>query len=192
MVGISFPTWRGERSHHTPCDEASCRERDQMNCDQMGRDRCFRLHHTECDGYLPLDGYLDRQPGFTLMEATIAAAIVSVLLVAVATWAIVACAVADRTRELGVRIALGARASVVLPRVIGRSLLAALLGIVLGAGAAWASTRALSSFLYDMSARDPRAFVAGMILLLSVVVVASYLPATRATRINPVDALRAE
>jgi len=119
-------------------------------------------------------------------------AVVSVLLVAVATWAIVARAVADRTHELGVRIALGARASVVLPLVLGRSLLAALLGIVIGTGAAWASTRALGSFLYDMSARDPVAFVAGMMLLLGVVVLASYLPAIRATRIDPVNALRAE
>jgi len=119
-------------------------------------------------------------------------AVVSVLLVAVGTWAIVARAVVDRTHELAVRIALGARASVVLPLVLGRSLLAALLGIVIGTGAAWASTRVLGSFLYDTSARDPATFVVGMILVLGVVALASYLPATRATRINPVDALRAE
>jgi len=117
---------------------------------------------------------------------------VTVLLVAVGTWAIVARAVADRTRELGVRIALGARSGNVLPLVLRRCLSAALLGLGVGLAAAWAGTRVLQVFLYRVSPRDPWTFLGGALLLLGVVLLASYVPARRATSVDPLTVLRAE
>jgi len=117
---------------------------------------------------------------------------VTVLLAAIGTWGVVAYAVADRRRELGLRIALGAQSGRVLTRVLRQSFVTALAGLGLGLLGVWAGSRLLETFLWETSARDPRIFLGGGALLLAVVLLASYLPARRVLRIDPVEALRAE
>lgn len=119
-------------------------------------------------------------------------ALVTVLLAATGTWGIVGYAVADRRRELGLRMALGAGHRRVLRMVLRQSFSAALAGVAAGLGAAWAGGRLLDTFLYRTSPRDPGAFLTGAALLLTVVLVASYLPARRATRLDLVETLKAE
>jgi putative ABC transport system permease protein len=101
-------------------------------------------------------------------------------------------AVVRRTREIGVRLALGAQKKDVLALVIGRGLKLALLGLALGFVVAWVVTRFVSSLLYGVTATDPVAFSGVSLLLLLVAGLASWLPARRAAKIDPMVALRHE
>jgi ABC-type antimicrobial peptide transport system permease subunit len=118
-------------------------------------------------------------------------ATITIFLAAVGTWGVVAYSVADRQRELGLRLALGAGGTRVLRLVLRRSTLTASVGVLFGLAGAWAGSRVLEAFLWNTSARDPRVFLGGAALLLAVVLVASYLPARRAVRVDPVETLRA-
>ncbi len=96
------------------------------------------------------------------------------------------------SREIGIRVALGARANHVFRSVVGQGLLLALLGVVLGTGAALALTRYMSSLLYGVSPTDPATFVGIASLLLLCAVLACVVPARQATKVDPVTALRME
>jgi putative ABC transport system permease protein len=117
-------------------------------------------------------------------------AAITVGLVAAGTWGLVAYSVADRQRELGLRIALGAEPTSVQRLVVRKSMGAGLAGVILGLAGAWAGSRLLESFLWEVSPREPLALLAGASLLLAVVLLASYLPARRATRADPIQVLR--
>ena len=119
-------------------------------------------------------------------------AVLTVLLSAVGTWSVVAYSVADRRRELSLRMALGADAWDVLRLVTGQMTLAAGVGIAFGLAGALAGTRLLSAFLWQTKARDPGVFTLGAILLMAVVLLASYVPARRATRLDPAASLKGE
>lgn len=116
----------------------------------------------------------------------------AMLLAEVGLYGVVACSVALRTREFGIRIALGARSIQVLMPVLTQGAVLAMIGIGIGLGLALAAARILSSLglLYGISAADPLTFFGVSLLLVSVAILASYLPARRATRIDPVAALR--
>jgi predicted permease len=116
---------------------------------------------------------------------------VAVLLAAVGTWAVVSYAVADRTRELAVRVALGAKGRRVVQLVVGRVALIASVGGILGVMGGLAGTRVLETFLFDTSPHDPIIFLAGGGFLFAVIFLSGYLPARRATRVDPAQALRA-
>lgn len=131
----------------------------------------------------------DRRIIFTLLATF---ALLTVVLSATGTWGIVSHSVVDRRRELGLRLALGARRSGVVSLVLGGSVRSAVLGLLAGTVVALVGARLLTVFLYETSQRDPLAYVGGALLLLAVVLVASYVPARRATRVDPVEALRAE
>ena len=100
--------------------------------------------------------------------------------------------VGSRTREIGIRMALGARRADVLSLVLGTGLLVTTLGLAFGAGAAFGVTRYLKSILFDVQPADPITFIAVGALLLCVALLACYLPARRAATVDPLNALRVE
>jgi predicted permease len=100
--------------------------------------------------------------------------------------------ISERTREIGVRMALGARRSDVLRLVVGQGARMVFLGVLVGVAASLALTRLMSNQLYGVSARDPLTFIGVAVVLLLVAVFACYIPARRATRIDPIIALRCE
>ncbi len=114
----------------------------------------------------------------------------ALFLAAIGLYAVMSYSVSQGTRDLGVRMALGADASDVLRLVISRGLRLTTAGIVIGAIAALSLTRLMGNLLYKVSPRDPIAFGAALIVLIAVALVACFLPARRATRIDPVRALR--
>jgi putative ABC transport system permease protein len=115
-----------------------------------------------------------------------------VLLAAVGIYGLTAHMVTRRTREMGIRMAMGARGRDVARLVVGDGLAPVWAGLAAGAAAAVALTRVLSSFLFGLGPRDPVSFAATALSLVLVAAFAAYLPARRATRIDPVVALRAE
>jgi putative ABC transport system permease protein len=113
-------------------------------------------------------------------------------LAAIGIYGVVAFAVERRTRELGVRLALGARAEDVRRLVVAQGMGPVVAGVVVGLGGALAAARALRSLLFGVGANDPATFAATTLFLVGVALMAAWLPARRATRVAPTEALRAE
>ncbi len=118
--------------------------------------------------------------------------LVGLVLAAVGIYAVTAHAVSRRTRELGIRMALGARRRDVLSLVVREGLLFTALGLALGLAAALAATRALTAFLYGVSPTDLVTLATVSVFLTAVALLACYLPARRASRVDPLEALRYE
>jgi len=116
----------------------------------------------------------------------------ALLMAAVGLYSVIAYSVAQRTQEIGVRMALGASEEAVLRQVVGQGLRLAAAGVAAGLLLALGLTRLLAGFLFGVSPFDPAIFTGVPLLLLAIAAAACYLPARRATRINPVEALRAE
>jgi predicted permease len=110
----------------------------------------------------------------------------------IGVYGVLSYSVAQRTREMGIRMALGAEARAVLTLVIRQGLALVMLGIVLGVAGALATTRYLETMLFGLTPRDPVTFVTATTLFVLVALVACYVPARRATRIDPLAALRQE
>jgi putative ABC transport system permease protein len=128
---------------------------------------------------------------FTMLVLGLLAA-VALVLSAIGIHGVLSYTVTERTREIGIRLALGADPSGVLRLVVTHGTTLALMGAALGLGAAWVLTRSMASLLYGVTATDPVTFLAVPAGLVLVALVASYLPARKATRVDPVTALRSE
>jgi ABC-type antimicrobial peptide transport system permease subunit len=114
----------------------------------------------------------------------------AVLLALIGIYGVIAYSVAQRTQEVGIRRALGAQQSDILWMVVGQGLALTLAGIALGLGGAFATTRVLQTFLFQVSPTDTATFAGIALFFLVVALVASYIPARRAARIDPMAALR--
>jgi ABC-type antimicrobial peptide transport system permease subunit len=119
-------------------------------------------------------------------------AAIALALAAVGIYGVLAYLVALRTQEIGIRLAIGADRSQVLTMILGQGLKLAASGIVIGVAAAFLLTRLMQSLLYQVKPSDPVTFVAVPAALLVVSLIASYLPALRATKVSPVIALRTQ
>jgi putative ABC transport system permease protein len=119
-------------------------------------------------------------------------ALLALTLATVGIYGLTAYSVSRRTHEIGLRVALGASRPQILRLVVGRELVTSIIGAAIGVGAAFILTRGLSGMLYGVTATDPLVFVGVPLLLIAVSVVASYVPARKATTIDPLVALRYE
>jgi putative ABC transport system permease protein len=131
------------------------------------------------------------QPRFRTWLIGILALLASVL-AAIGVYGVMSYTVTQRTSEIGVRVALGAQSQDVFRIIVGQGLRLALLGVGVGLVAALALTRLLQSFLFGISPYDPLTFIVVSLLLTLVAIAASYFPARRATRVDPMIALRYE
>ena len=119
-------------------------------------------------------------------------ALVALVLAAVGLYSVVSYSVSQRAGELGVRMALGAHAGSILRLVLGQGAIMAGTGIVLGIASSIMITRAIRSMLFGVTPTDPLTLVGVSLLLTLVALVASYLPARRAARVDPIRVLRSE
>jgi putative ABC transport system permease protein len=129
------------------------------------------------------------EPAFQARLLAIFASL-ALILAAVGIYGVVAYAVAQRTQEIGVRMALGAQPGAVVWMVLGRTLLLSAAGVALGACGALAATRILASLLFEITPTDPATYSAVASIILLVALAAAVVPASRAARIDPVVALR--
>ena len=116
----------------------------------------------------------------------------ALLLAIIGLYGVMAYTVTRRTREIGIRIALGGRPREILALVIRQALVLSTIGMVVGLVAALVLTRAMRALLFDVTPADPISFAISLGLLAGVAVLASYIPARRATKIDPLAALRYE
>jgi len=142
----------------------------------------------------PMAEIVDRsmaRTSFTMLLLAIAA-VIALVLGAVGVYGVIAYIVSQRTREIGVRMALGARRQDVERMVLRQGLTLAVTGVVLGLAAALAVTRLMGALLFEVSSFDPATFVTVPVVLAAVALLASWVPAQRASRVEPLEAIRYE
>jgi predicted permease len=172
------------RTHTDPRDAIATMRRDVRSIDP----------NVALVGAVPLAQHIVE----TLYAEKVAASLLSTLgglalvLAAVGLYSVMAYSVTQRTHEIGIRMALGAEPTHVLKLVVSQGFALTLVGISAGLVAALAFTRLLASFLYGTTTTDPTTFIAVSFLLATVALLATYIPARRATKVDPMEALRYE
>lgn len=131
------------------------------------------------------------QLSFTMLTLGVVAGL-ALLLGAIGLYGVLSYVVAERTREIGVRMALGATASAVRRMVVSQGARVVLVGVVIGVVVAFASTRLLGSLLYGVKPVDPIVFAAMSVMMVAIGALASYMPARRASSVNPIESLRSD
>jgi putative ABC transport system permease protein len=152
------------------------------------------LGHRSLRGFFTSSDWVDRallQQRFTAGLATFAAAL-TILVACMGVYGLLACSVTARVREIGVRMALGAARETVVWMIVRDALAIAVPGVLMGAACAWAAARLVRAQLYGIAPGDPRTLLAAAAILLATALAASLIPALRASRVTPVDALREE
>jgi ABC-type antimicrobial peptide transport system permease subunit len=132
------------------------------------------------------------QPRLLAIKLIGAFAACALILATIGMYGVVACAIAQRTREIGVRKALGATNASIVSLILRESAVVVTAGAVAGAGAAWASARLIRGLLFNTAVTDPGAYAVAIALLASVALLAAYVPARRAMTLDPAIALRGE
>jgi putative ABC transport system permease protein len=145
-------------------------------------------------GVMPLEDFVDDNLSTRKMQASLLSGFagLALLLVTLGIYAVLSFAVTQRTQEIGVRVALGAQPRDVLRMIFSQGFKLFLIGAAIGLAAAFALSRALVHLLFGVSAYDPASFASVTILLAVVALLACYIPARRATRVDPLIALRYE
>ena len=128
---------------------------------------------------------------FTLVMLSLAGSM-ALLLGAIGLYGVIAYSVSRRTHEIGIRMALGAQREGILRLILGHGTKVALIGVATGIAAALGLSRFLSSLLYGVKPTDPLTFVGASLVLVSVALLACYIPASRAMRVDPMVSLRYE
>jgi putative ABC transport system permease protein len=116
--------------------------------------------------------------------------LISLLLAALGVYSVISYLVAQRNREMSIRVALGARGADVVRLVVGQGVVLVLVGALIGTAGAMLATRLLKGMVYETSTTDPAGFGAVIVLLCVIAVAASYVPARRAARVDPMNVLR--
>jgi putative ABC transport system permease protein len=152
-------------------------------------DRDLPLEHVETMDQILGDSVADSRFNTALLSLF---AVVALLLAAIGIYGVLAFTVAQRTSEIGIRMALGAQRSSVLKLVVGSGLTLTLIGVAIGTALAVVATRTLQSLVFGISTTDPGVFGFVALALTAVAVTAAALPALRASRVDPIVALRSE
>jgi predicted lysophospholipase L1 biosynthesis ABC-type transport system permease subunit len=160
----------------------------------------LRSEAAALDANLPVSNIrsMEKHLGISLLPARLTGAalgvfgVLGLLLASVGMYGVMAYSVAQRTREIGIRMAIGAAAADVIRLVMRQGLTLVLIGTVVGLGGAFAASRLLASVLYGGNSLDPMTFTLVPLVLIAVAAVASYVPARRAAAVDPAITLRSE
>jgi len=171
----------------------SCNDVESEECAVLRRGRCKRRRPAQAgleELELPV---ASREPGREARSHELQhAPLVALSLAALGIYGVMAYSVTHRSREIGIRMALGANSRLVLGMVLSGGLRLSLLGVALGVVAALLETRVLASLIYGVSRTDPMTLAATAAVVLASAILASWVPALRATRVDPAVSLRAE
>jgi putative ABC transport system permease protein len=168
--------------------------------DPQGMIHALRAEFQQLDANLPVYNIktMNEHMSLPLFPARVAAillgsfGVLALILAAIGIFGVMSYAVSQRTREIGIRMALGSSATDIVKLVVGHGLKLIVLGMAIGLAGAFAGTRLMSSLLYGVSATDSVTFAFIAVLLTAVALLACYLPARRATKVDPIIALRCE
>jgi ABC-type antimicrobial peptide transport system permease subunit len=190
-----FPSWQAKDNWMVPRDLAIRTSGDPLSLAGAVRQAVWSIDKDQpVSNVITLDGLLDQEVAQRRVQAALLGgfAALALVLACVGIYGVLSYVVTQRTREIGVRVALGASASDVFRTVAGQGMALAGLGIAAGLAGALALSRLLGSLLFDVSAADPLAYAGAVAVFGAVALAACYFPARRASHVDPMVTLRYE